>query len=30
MDLDTTVLRAAADHVQAEVGDCTDLTRFDG
>ena len=29
MDLDTTVRRAAAEHVQAEVGDCTDLSRFD-
>lgn len=29
MDLDTTVQRAAAEHVQAEVGDCTDLSRFD-
>jgi len=29
MDLDTTVRRAAAEHVEAEVGDCTDLTRFD-
>jgi SAM-dependent methyltransferase len=29
MDLDPTVQRAAADHVQAEVGDCTDLSRFD-
>lgn len=28
MDLDTTVRRAAAEHVQAEVGDCTDLSRF--
>ena len=29
MDLDTTVRRAAAEHVQAEVGDCTDLSRFE-
>ena len=29
MDLDPTVRRAAAGHVQAEVGDCTDLSRFD-
>jgi SAM-dependent methyltransferase len=29
MDLDPTVRRAAAEHVQAEVGDCTDLSRFD-
>jgi ubiquinone/menaquinone biosynthesis C-methylase UbiE len=29
MDIDETVLRAAADRVQAEVGDCTDLGRFD-
>ncbi len=29
MDLDSTVRRAAARHVQAEVGDCTDLSRFD-
>ena len=29
MDLDSTVRRAASDHVQAEVGDCTDLSRFD-
>lgn len=29
MDLDTTVRRAASQHVQAEVGDCTDLSRFD-
>lgn len=29
MDVDTTVRRAAAEHVQAEVGDCTDLSRFD-
>ena len=29
MDLDTTVRRAAAEHVEAEVGDCTDLSRFD-
>ena len=29
MDLDTTVRRAAAEHVLAEVGDCTDLSRFD-
>lgn len=28
MDLDPTVRRAAAEHVQAEVGDCTDLSRF--
>ncbi len=28
MDLDTTVRRSAAEHVQAEVGDCTDLSRF--
>lgn len=28
MDLDATVRRAAAEHVQAEVGDCTDLSRF--
>ncbi len=30
MDLDATVVRAAAPHVEAEVGDCTDLSRFDG
>ncbi len=29
MDLDSTVQRAAAEHVEAEVGDCTDLSRFD-
>ena len=29
MDLDATVSRAAAAHVVAEVGDCTDLRRFD-
>jgi len=29
MDLDATVEAAAADHVEAVVGDCTDLTRFD-
>jgi cyclopropane fatty-acyl-phospholipid synthase-like methyltransferase len=29
MDLDATVVRAAAPHVEAEVGDCTDLSRFD-
>jgi len=29
MDLDPTVRRAAAEHVQAEVGDCTDLSRFE-
>jgi SAM-dependent methyltransferase len=28
MDLDATVARAAAPHVTAEVGDCTDLSRF--
>ena len=28
MDLDATVAAAAAPHVQAEVGDCTDLSRF--
>ena len=28
MDLDTTVQRAAARHVEAVVGDCTDLSRF--
>src|SRR5204863_35749 len=28
MDLDATVAKAAADHVEAEVGDCTDLSRF--
>jgi SAM-dependent methyltransferase len=28
MDLDATVTRAAAAHVEAEVGDCTDLSRF--
>lgn len=28
MDLDDTVTRAAAPHVIAEVGDCTDLSRF--
>lgn len=28
MDLDSTVARAAAPHVEAEVGDCTDLSRF--
>lgn len=28
MDLDATVAQAAADHVEAEVGDCTDLSRF--
>lgn len=29
MDLDATVAKAAAPHVRAEVGDCTDLSRFD-
>ena len=29
MDLDGTVARAAAPHVEAVVGDCTDLSRFD-
>ena len=29
MDLDTTVRRAAAEYVEAEVGDCTDLSRFE-
>ena len=29
MELDTTVQRAAAEHVQAEVSHCTDLSRFD-
>jgi ubiquinone/menaquinone biosynthesis C-methylase UbiE len=29
MDLDATVQRAAAPHVTAEVGDCTDLSRFE-
>ena len=29
MDLDATVVKAAAAHVLAEVGDCTDLSRFD-
>ncbi len=29
MDLDATVRRAAAEHVEAEVGDCTDLSRFE-
>jgi SAM-dependent methyltransferase len=29
MDLDATVVRAAAPHVEAQVGDCTDLSRFD-
>ena len=29
MDIDLTVRRAAAAHVQAELGDCTDLSRFD-
>jgi ubiquinone/menaquinone biosynthesis C-methylase UbiE len=29
MDLDATVKRAAAPHVEAVVGDCTDLTRFE-
>lgn len=29
MDLDATVSRAAAPHVEAQVGDCTDLSRFD-
>jgi ubiquinone/menaquinone biosynthesis C-methylase UbiE len=29
MDLDGTVRRAAADHVEAVVGDCTDLGRFE-
>jgi ubiquinone/menaquinone biosynthesis C-methylase UbiE len=29
MDLDATVERAAAQHVTAVVGDCTDLTRFE-
>ncbi len=28
MDLDSTVQRAAAQHVEAVVGDCTDLSRF--
>jgi ubiquinone/menaquinone biosynthesis C-methylase UbiE len=28
MDLDSTVVRAASVHVQAVVGDCTDLSRF--
>ena len=28
MDLDATVVKAAAAHVEAEVGDCTDLSRF--
>lgn len=28
MDLDATVEKAAAEHVQAEVGDCSDLSRF--
>jgi SAM-dependent methyltransferase len=28
MDLDATVQRAAAEHVEAEVGDCSDLSRF--
>lgn len=28
MDIDAVVERAVAPHVQAEVGDCTDLTRF--
>jgi SAM-dependent methyltransferase len=28
MDLDATVSRAAASHVEAQVGDCTDLSRF--
>jgi SAM-dependent methyltransferase len=28
MDIDATVQRAAASHVRAEVGDCTDLGRF--
>ena len=28
MDLDAVVHRAAADHVEAEIGDCTDLSRF--
>jgi SAM-dependent methyltransferase len=28
MDLDATVRRSAAPHVQAEIGDCTDLSRF--
>ncbi len=30
MDLDSTVVRAADQHVRAEVGDCTDLRRFAG
>lgn len=29
MDIDAVVTRAAAPHVRAEVGDCTDLSRFD-
>ncbi|HYN29952.1 MAG TPA: class I SAM-dependent methyltransferase [Dermatophilaceae bacterium] len=29
MDVDATVRRAAADHVTAVVGDCTDLSRFE-
>ena len=29
MDLDATVTRSAAPNVQAEIGDCTDLSRFD-
>lgn len=29
MDLDATVERAAADHVEPVVGDCTDLSKFD-
>ncbi|WP_353950848.1 class I SAM-dependent methyltransferase [Knoellia sp. S7-12] len=29
MDLDATVVAAAADHVEAVVGDCSDLSRFD-
>jgi SAM-dependent methyltransferase len=28
MDIDATVTKAAAAHVEAEVGDCTDLSRF--
>ncbi len=28
MDLDATVTRSAADHVEAVIGDCTDLSRF--
>jgi SAM-dependent methyltransferase len=29
MDLDATVQRAAAEHVQVEIGDCTDLSRLE-